>query len=271
MNDMQPITHVEVDVSELLSIIKDRVKYSTGLGLKPITECEAWRDNNNIAIVGGGPSLKDNLNELRKFKYIMACGSVHDYLIRNGIYPTWTVICDPDPCVVDYLQQANIVTEYLVASQCHQNVFEHLKYKKTYLWHAGGSTEENVIAQFPDNDYIIGGGCTVGTRAIIMAMGFGFHNLSLFGMDSSIKDDAHHAYDFVNETETLGDVYEIKVDNGESPTFKVAGYMLAQIKDFQTICNLYSQTLKFKIYGDGLLAYIVKLAEKQALELKEVS
>src|SRR6516165_5381761 len=33
-----------------------------------------------IAIVGGGPSVKGYLDEIRKFRWIMAAGSTHDYL-----------------------------------------------------------------------------------------------------------------------------------------------------------------------------------------------
>jgi hypothetical protein len=42
-----------------------------------------------IAIVGGGPSLKDNLDELRNFDVILVAGSPHDYLLENGINITY--------------------------------------------------------------------------------------------------------------------------------------------------------------------------------------
>lgn len=264
----EPLPELKVIPSISFELMRENIQYSSSLGIKKITDNPAWRVDNRIAIVGGGPSLKDNLDELRKYKYIMACGSVHDYLVRNSIYPTWCVVCDPDEIMIEYLKEKNLVTEYLIASQCHAKVFEHLKYNKTYLWHAAsGLDEENERVNFPKEDFLIGGGCTVGTRAIVIAMMFGFNNQALFGFDSCYsRDDKHHAYDFVDpsrENSSINDVQEIKIDAPNSPTFKVAGYMLAQVRDWQLICQIYKEQINFTIYGDGLLKFIADEAVRK--------
>ena len=263
--NLEVLPELEIVPSISFEKMHDNVQYAARLGLRSITDCSAWRTDNHIAIVGGGPSLEYNLDELRRYKYIMACGSVHDYLIRNGIYPNWCVIADPDEIMVDYLQERDCDVQYLIASQCHAKVFDHLKNYRTYLWHAGGSPEEDACVNFPTTDYIIGGGCTVGTRAIVIAINFGFTNHVLFGFDSCIIGDKHHSYDFVNPSkETLGDIFDIKVGNENSPTFKVAGYMVGQIRDFQKICEIYSKQVLFTIIGGGPLAEIINLACEQA-------
>ena len=71
-----------------------------------------------IALIGGGPSLKDQLDDIRKFDGVtVACGSVHDYLIDNHIYPTFCVLCDPDEITSYYISSPNASTIYLVATQ----------------------------------------------------------------------------------------------------------------------------------------------------------
>ncbi len=257
----------EITPSLTFDELSKNVKHTSNLGLRPITDCDAWRSDNRIAVVGGGPSLKHNLKELRRYKYIMACGSVHDYLVDNNIFPTWCAVTDPDEIMIKYLQRPSPHTKYLLASQCHPKLFDHLRYDDVFVWHAGGSPEENQLIKFPDTDYVLGGGCTIGTRAIVIATHFGFENITLFGFDSCIVGDEHHAYDFVDPSkETLGHIFDIKVGSEDSPTFKVAGYMVGQIRDFQALCAIYAKTIKFTIVGDGPLAEIISLASKQAQE-----
>lgn len=265
MQKCQQVAELEVTLTVSNEIIQNQVKYSNQLPVRRIWQNDAWRDSNRIAIVGGGPSLKNNLDQLRKYKNIMACGSVHDYLLENNIIPNWCVICDPEEIMAEYISKPCLDTDYLVASHCHKAVFDKLEHNKVFLWHAGGSPDQNKQFGFPDNDFIIGGGCTVGTRAIVLAMtGFGFYDQALFGFDSCLDGEQHHAYEFKDSSkESLGSIYEVKLDYPDSPTFKVAGYMLAQVQDFQKICKIYSGKLNTKVIGGGLIAAIIENAEKQ--------
>lgn len=271
-NPFEPIENLVVSPSISFELMHDNVQHAVSLGLPKITDNVAWREQNQIAIVGGGPSLANNLEQLRKHKYIMVCGSAHDYLMSQGIIPNWCVVCDPDELMNDYLQHKSLATDYLVASQCHAKVFEHLKHNKVFVWHAGGSDAENDLIKFPDGDVYLGGGCTVGTRAMVIALGFGFYNQTLYGFDTCLADDyKHHAYDFVNpEKETVGNIYEIKIGSPDSPTFKVAGYMLAQARDFQILCGIHKDKLNVKVVGGGFLAAIIECAEKEYLKRTEV-
>src|SRR5574342_325578 len=119
-----------VSTAKSLDEIKENIKNNIGFSLLEINSRPFWRENQPIAIVGGGPSLNNYVYELQNIyyngnrRYIIACGSVHDYLIRNEIYPDYTVICDPDEVMLEYLQLKNIDGKYLVASQCHPKVFE---------------------------------------------------------------------------------------------------------------------------------------------------
>lgn len=267
---MQEIGACEVTTAEAYDTIVENIKKNRDIGLPDISDSGWWRKDTPIAIVGGGPSLKDNLDKIRKYDFVMACGSVYDYLWENGIRATWCVVVDPDPEVMaGYLKHADGVTQYLVATQCSPSIFEYLKDFNVYTWNADGAKVEDKIDVFGENASLVGGGCTVGTRAIVLALGMGFNIQHLYGIDSCLTNDyQHHAYPFNDsEVETLGDITEIKLGGPDSPTFKVAGYMLAQIFDFKNILEEYADKLRITIYGDGALAYIMSQGNIKAKEV----
>lgn len=263
---MQPIEGVLVTTAVDTDTLIKQIKENITLGLKNVSESNDYRGP--IAIVGGGPSLKDTLEELQAFNGpVMACGSVHDYLVMNNVDAKWCVICDPDPLITLYMKKLSEKTTYLIASQCHNSIFEYLKNNKSYIWHAGGDKFND--NNFGENQLIIGGGCTIGTRAIMMAHAFGFEDIHLFGFDSCLtKEYKHHAYNFETDGESVGDITEIRMGGPESPIFKVAGYMLAQIFDFKKILEVYASKFRFTIHGDGALKYLMDLA-KTKMETKQ--
>lgn len=252
-----------VDTSVIISNILDAKKRN----LTPIYDNPAWREEMPIAIVGGGPSLSSQLDNLRKYKYIMACGSVHDYLIENNIMPTWCIICDPDPLMLNYLKKIQLNCQYLIASQCAPELFDrfiyipYLGYKpKVFMWHCGGDKFDPKT--FGDSEVSLGGGCTVGTRAMVMALSFGYNIQHLFGFDTCLDGDKHHAYEFNDpNVETVGHIVQIQLeDNPDSKKFLVAGYMLGQFFDFKNLLGRYANKIKVTIYGDGLLKHLMDIA-----------
>lgn len=244
-------------------VIKQNILDARNRLVSPISNCLDWREGRAVAVVGGGPSLSNHLEELSKEKFIIACGSVHDFLVKNRINPEYCIVCDPDPIMADYLQLVNFYTTYLIASQCDKKIFDITKGKKRYLWHSIGDKEFN-NEMFDGMDDCIPGGCTVGTRAILCAIGMGYKKLNLYGMDSCLDGDKHHAYEFENpNAEKLGDIYEIKLEHSDR-TFRLAGYMMMQVKEFQQILLDYANVLEFKVIGDGVLAEISRISSKLA-------
>jgi hypothetical protein len=234
-----------------------------------------WRENKPIALVGGGPSLKDTIGELSKYQFVMVCGSSHDYVMENANCPVdYAILCDPDPLIINYMRKLNKDTTYFVASQCDPKVFDYLKGHNVKVWHASASTEfPNTM--FGENRVPLGGGCTIGTRAMVLAMAFGFNNLHLYGYDTCLTNTyKHHAYDFNDpDKETLGNITEIRLDP-EGRTFKVAGYMLGQLFDFQNLLKNYGSRVRIEVFGDGLLKHLMDLAKEKAKVIevaKEVS
>src|SRR5262245_44877313 len=99
--------------SEALNNIFENIKIKR-TKFHDLPEFKKLKNDLPIALVGGGPSLKNNLEELRKFKTVIACGSVHDFLLLNDITPTYSTICDPDPVSINYLKLKHPEVKYLI-------------------------------------------------------------------------------------------------------------------------------------------------------------
>ena len=231
-------------------------------------------NSKKIALVGGGPSLDKYVDDIKQFKTIIICGSSNDWAMKNGIIPTYAVICDPDPISVNYYTSLDTEVKYLLAASCDPKIYEHLKEKQVVMWHCHSDEAIEKLKGHLEGEYhAIGGGCTVGLRALSIAVMLGYSNIHLFGFDSSLGDnDKHHAYDFSDASEELGQIYNIKVGKdtlvGNEKTFHCAGYQLAQADHFKDFYTRYNQYFNPTFYGDGLLPTLMAqiFEEKQRLE-----
>lgn len=232
-----------------------------------------------LAIVGGGPSLKRTLGELRDFEgRMIVCGSAHDFIRQNGFKPRYAAVCDPDPVMANYLRSPCPETTYLVSTHSHHTVFDALKDMPIALWHCA-PIDEAFLNEVDPGWQAVGGGCTVGLRAISIAMMMGYSNLHFFGFDSCLEDDDHHAYGFTDESEALGEIYKIKLGkNQEGPDedskeFRCAGYQMAQVSHFKILLEHYGAMFTPTFHGDGLLPTmwnnIKAESERLEAELKE--
>ena len=220
-----------------------------------------------IAIVGGGPTIKKTVDELADFETIIACGSVHDWLQANSPrLPTYCAVCDPDPVMANYLRAPDHDTKYLISSHCSKTVFDALDGHDIEMWHcwpvgAGDQETRDFLQEKTPNWIAVGGGCTVGLRALTLALMMGFTELHFFGLDScmGMSDDEHHAYPFTDVTkEFLGDIYDLRVGMGENnphvKQYRVAGYQLAQAEHYKQMLMTFGHLFRPVFHGPGLLA-----------------
>jgi hypothetical protein len=244
----------------------ENIDRNSELGFPQITDLPDWRDQMAIAIAGGGPSLEDTVDELRTYRNIMVAGSAHDWLTTHNVWPRWTVISDPDPIMANYLRHPVAGCTYLVASMCDKAVIDALEGHKIVLWHcgdAGGRTADSG----PEKKVIIGGGCTVGTRAMVIAMLFGFCDMHLFGFDTCVTDK-HHAYDFTDQREEIGTLTPIRIGAEDGREFMMATYHVGQLFDFKQLLKVWAAKLRVTVHGDGALAELMRLAKVRAEEIK---
>ena len=213
------------------------------------------KHDGQAVIVGGGPSLKNHLNELRwrkkKGHTIMATNGTHDYLIENGIIPDYMVILDARKENVKFVSKPMDYVKYLVASQCDPAVFDALEGRNVMVFHNSTPGAEVLLTGFDKPTHLLGGGTTVVLKAMVLAELSGYQTIHLYGVDSCYMDGEHHSYPQAqNDNERVVDVlYNDRM-------FRCAGWMAQQGQDFIEFAQRFLGTIT--VAGDGLLAYIAR-------------
>lgn len=226
-----------------------------------------------VAIVGGGPSLKRYMKDLRKFQgKIFACGSVNDYLMQNVVIPDYAVICDPDPLSLKYYMLLSRHTTYLLGSNIDPVITKHMMehVPRILLWHCHSPDFEGKEKEVEIPYVGFNGGATVGNRTMNLAYCMGYRDFHLFGMDTSLEGNSHHAYEFMDPAvEKVGKVYSIKVgkEEAQGEAFLCEGYHIAQATAFNGFCNEVGKNIKITFHCDGLLPAYYEVI-KEMMELK---
>lgn len=272
--DFVKLQEVETNAATPSTIAYENIKKNLALKLHKLEDLPEYKKVKGhsapIAIVGGGPSLKNHLEELKQFRTIIACGSVHDYLISENIIPTYATICDPDPISLNYYKKLHTEVKYLVSSGFDHESTKHFKDHQLVLWHCH-SPDYDIpeIEKLEGRTYhAISGGCTVGLRSINVAIMFGYTNLHLFGFDSCMSDEECHAYKISEEERvSFGKLWQVKLrdlikDDGQGPGDKVyncLGYQLAQADNFKNFFLSFGRIFTPTFHGEGLLPDLHKL------------
>ncbi len=240
-------TYPAVPVEEL----ETNIRVNASLGIPFLLDRKFELRDEPIAIVGGGPSLKQTMGALREFKQVMVCGTAHDHLVSNGIKPTYSVFCDQGPDLHAFRQKLQSDCTYLLATQCDQSLVNHLMDCDLLLWDIEGWVDEKVFSGRPR----IAGGSTAAMRALSLAQVLGFRDLHIFGVDSSFEDNRdRHAYDYEDEREA-SPALMCRL-NGR--TFRTSLPFLAQAQDFQYILQNYGHLFSATVHGDSLLGDVWK-------------
>ena len=211
-------------------------------------------------IVGGAPSLTDELKNLRTHTkrggVIFALNGAHDWLIEHGIIPDYHVLLDARKENAEFVRKPHKGVTYLVAAQCHPEVFNALEGHKVMMWAAcleSAEQEKAVCDKFPKKPIgFIGGGATVGLKTMNLAYLLGFRKIRLYGMDSSYSGSENHAYrQELNDKESKMEIHAAGKD------FICAPWMAKQATEFQRqYRQLVKLGCKIKVLGYGLIPHI---------------
>jgi hypothetical protein len=262
--DFIPCSNVEDDVSLSQSDKNSRLK------LPWIVQVEKKHDT-PIAIVGGGPSLKEGLGMLRLHVlnggHVWALNGVHDYLIHKGIIPDAMVMLDSRKENAGFVQSPHKDVTYYIAARCHPDVFKALEGYNVVVWHSIIDEDRDVkivedCAPFRKNSdkpvaQLVGGGSTVGLRAMYLAWWIlGYTKFHIYGMDSSYKDGGHAYKQTLNDNDK---VIEVTV---EGQTFVTTPWMANQAKGFrEQMTQMVPRGCEVRVYGDGLLPFLSTLGD----------
>lgn len=227
--------------------------------------------NGTLAVCGGGPSMADTIDELKELRrrgaYILSVNKTNDFLVDNGIVPDYHALLDPMDWVADYVKKPQARTKFLIASQCHRDVYRKLKGQNCYLWHCfcdfyGVNYPSPILEKdYMHRDWIsIPGPTTVGMRSVYLGQSMGFRYYHLFGMDSSMVDGKLHAYEKAKPTDAKEGWYGFYTQAGEQK-FYSNEHMARQVSDFDDMMDQFALLVKegrikaphFTVHGSGML------------------
>lgn len=207
----------------------------------------------HAVIVGGGPSLKKEIGEIKKRQehgqVVFSTNNTYKYLWQNGIFADCHVMVDARAENKEFVPGVNIPCYY--ASQCHPDVLNLAL--NVILWHTFSGEVLDVIGD-DTGDPLVGAGTTVGLKAIAIAHILGYRNIHLYGFDSSYEDGDNHAYKQpLNDGERT---LEVEM-NGKK--YKAAAWMCSQVEEFKEVAReLVNSGCILTVHGYGLLPDVVR-------------
>lgn len=220
-----------------------------------------------MVYVGGGPTLRDNLDEVRAKceddRYeVFTSNATCKFLLAKGIKPDFHLILDPTERKVldlDYEEEVPLI----LGLQCHPKLFDRAKDKgvQAHKFLAASVTGEDGLsdkdaakqALTKDDPSLmgIGGGSMCGTRMIYYAVAMGYRRLEYYGVDGSVemKDGVVKCYSY---TKPRGEnILETETGNGRK--FYTTMSLARQGEELVLLLDL-MPGLDVEIYGDSLMA-----------------
>lgn len=199
-------------------------------------------------IVGGGPSLTGETKKIQKMQsrgaIVVSVNGSHDYLLDKGIRSDIYVMADTRQFNARFVKRAKKGTIYYIAADCHPDVFDALYDYDLRLWFPLD------YSHLEYTRFCIGGGSTVGLRAINIGYALGYRDFHLFGFDGCIKRASHAYAQPENSTdEVRGYVYGDRV-------YLMADWMVEQSKNFGEFMHKYGSTFKLKVHSEGIIKHI---------------
>lgn len=205
-------------------------------------------------LVGGGPSLADQVEEIRRGQsvghVIFAQNGAAAFLVKHGIIPDYQVIVDAR------LETAALVCPeargHFICSHCDPVTV--YRTPSAVLFHPNVEGIDDVVG--PEPCLFIGGSWTVGLVSMALAFGLGYRIERLFGYDSSLRGGHQHAY-FQRRNAKEARITEV-ICGGQ--TFTTTAVLKAQAQGFQLLAAaLTEQGCAVAVYGDGLIPTIAKM------------
>lgn len=245
-----------------VDVVKENIRAAIGRGFEQAGPY--MPQDVDVILLGGGPSLAQFEDEIRAKRdagaKLITTNGTYNWCLERGIKPSAQVIVDAREFNKRFVEPAIPDCRYLIASQCHPAVFDAIPHDQVVMWHAAMYDEliseidsiygPKDIAWFP-----VLGGSTVMLRAIPLLRMLGFKRMEVYGFDSCLMDDAHHAYSQPeNDSERV-----VKVTVG-GRVFKCHAWMCSQAQEFVDIMRLMADEVQLAVHGDGAIAHIIATA-----------
>ena len=231
--------------------IERNIRRTLGSQYESIVPLLSGPHDRELSICGFGPSLAKTYGSLRGD--VLACNGAHNWLIERGIVPKFALFWDASPVMAKFVKAHPDVT-YLVASRCHQSVFDALADCDVRVWHCvGDANMDDLLCEHRKAEPMHGHGSAAVTTAMVLMTALGYRKIFAFGADGSFDGEYTHAKkSIVHEDEITAYVAGRK--------FRTTTWLCGQAEDFKIIGpTLKQQGCTIEFYGDGLLPFVAQI------------
>jgi hypothetical protein len=202
------------------------------------------------SICGFGPSFLRTWDRLSGD--VFACNGATQFLLEKGVVPKYSVMFDADEILAQFAIPHPGIT-YLVASRCHQAVFDKLEGCNVVVWHVKGDEAIDELLDLHNKpEPMVHGGSAGVTRTWFLAHAMGYREFHVHGADTSYEGEFTHARKSLVE-ERLLEVWW----NGR--WYKTTPWLCGQIDDFKLLApELEKLGVKMVFHGNGLMPDMAK-------------
>jgi len=216
-------------------------------------------------ILGGGPTLNTFTDEIHERRAagakLITMNGTYNWALEHGLTPSATVIADARAFNARFTHPVVDGCKYLIGSHCDPSVLEGLPKDRTFLWHMNpAELHEAFRTYLPGGYYPIPGGSTVLLRTLPLLRMLGYAQFHLYGCDSCLLDDRHHAYPQPENNGGIVIPVVVTAPNAGNRVFHCAAWMISQAEEFLQIIRQMGDAFELEIHGEGLLAELLTTA-----------
>lgn len=274
----------DITTAGVLNIDEEQVKQNVAYNIAQGWEQVGPHATNDIEvmIVGGGPTLDQYEDDIRRHRAngvkLITLNGAYNWALAKGLTPSAQIIVDARPFNARFVEPIVPDCKYMISSQCDPSVFANLPKDRTLIWHTSTEHIKEILNKQYELWFSVPGGSTVLLRAIPLLRMLGFRRFHLYGCDSCLMNGVHHTYP---QTENDGQIVipvVVTADGSVNPVtngvqngsvFYCHPWMISQANELMDLIRVLGDEIELEVYGDGLLAHILKLGAAADDEIPE--
>jgi SAM-dependent methyltransferase len=217
------------------------------------------KQDREVVLLAGGPSMKGQLDKIRELRAegcaIVTVNGAYHWALENELPVGAQVVLDARAFNARFTRPVRADVKYLIASQADPSTLEGLPEETTSIWHSGISDANEALARSKLDGFFfpVPGGSTVTLRAIPLLRMLGFARIHVFGWDSCVMGDEHHAY---GQAENDGQPTVPITCGGR--TFWCVPWHVSQASEFRDLIKFLGDEIELAVYGDGLISHMLQ-------------
>lgn len=247
----------------------ENLRSCAGRGL-PLVGLTTVPNERLLLMCGSGPSLLkyyDLVSRLWPDHDVMALNGAYKALRSVGCIPKYYCQLDARSVNVNFVENPDENTTFLLASQCAPEMFDALAGQHIQVFHLNTPTTNAV---FKNADIYFGGGSTIGTTAIGVGAALGYRSIGILGYDSSYSGGNSHV--LPQEQNATTQTLPVWIDEREYLTTAAMAKQVEEFRPWIKGLEAVFPGIDVRLFGEGLLYdYITHGQRQEATRETEVS